>query len=239
MNPDLAQFSEWVLALLPRLFLYPGGLWLLVMLLILRVSLSGTAGVRTLPYALASPRQNAATAAAWVALALMPFPAVAPLPFPADTFALAALLVLSFALSSPLARREASVSVALTLAVCAPLAGRAGLLATSGEAGLSTWLSMAAVLVGLLALALQGLLALSSDVRWLAWLGLGAQPLWTLTRAPVQGIYWVTLVYLLAIGAASILSRRPALKSNAGRIIAIVWALAGMSLLSALLMAAR
>jgi len=30
MTPALAQFSDWVLALLPRLFIYPGGLWMLM-----------------------------------------------------------------------------------------------------------------------------------------------------------------------------------------------------------------
>ena len=88
---------------------------------------------------------------AWVALSLLPLPGAAPLPFPADRFSLVGLLLTSLALDwhsrgvgggkEPAAR--VSTSVAVLLAVVAPLAGGRSLLQGEAGWGLSGWLSSA------------------------------------------------------------------------------------------------
>src|SRR5438045_2611516 len=150
MNSWLPLFSDWTVALLPRLLLYPGGLWALIMLLWLR-SLSGGAegGKRwslpsfrlLLSIGVVEPRSLFAAGAGWVGLALLPLRGAAVLPFPADRLSLAGLLLTSLALDwhsramgkgeQPAAR--VSASVAIVLAVMAPLAGGRSLL--QGEAG--------------------------------------------------------------------------------------------------------
>src|SRR5947209_7751164 len=107
MNSWLPLFSDRTAALLPRLLLYPGGLWALIMLLWLRTLSSGVEGGK--PWSLPSfrlllsilvvePRSQPAAAAAWVGLALLPLPGAAALPFPADRLSLAGLLLTSLAL---------------------------------------------------------------------------------------------------------------------------------------------
>jgi len=101
VTPELASFSDWTLALLPRLFLYPGGLWLLVMLLALRFA-SGCAR-SVYPRALFADLSHAnliSVSTAWVALALAPFPSSATLPSPVDSLVLAAIALLSLLLDS-------------------------------------------------------------------------------------------------------------------------------------------
>src|SRR5437868_6034119 len=100
MNSWLGPFSDWTLALLPRLFLYPGGLWMLSMLLPLCLLPARRRSRAFLPPAscLLPAGPSPQLAVAWVALALLPLPGAAPLPFPVDRLSLAGLLVTSLAL---------------------------------------------------------------------------------------------------------------------------------------------
>ena len=113
MTTELASFSDWVLAALPRLFIYPGGAGLVAALLVLRLwpglgpePGSGSvpvgrarhmAGLRYLPYEL-STASLPALAVAWVGVALLPLPGAVPLPLPADRLALAGVFVASLLL---------------------------------------------------------------------------------------------------------------------------------------------
>ena len=106
---------------------------------------------------------------------MLPLPGAAVLPFPADRFSLAGLLVTSLALGWASGERspaQASISVAITLAVMAPLASGKTLLQTGAEWGVAGWLSLAAVGVGLVALSTSAQ-SLAASLRWLAWFGLG------------------------------------------------------------------
>jgi hypothetical protein len=255
MDTWLPVFSDWTLALLPRLFLYPGGLWMLLMLLCLGSFPGGVSqggAPRSLPSTprllpAGDPASQGALALAWVGLALVPLPGAVLLPFPADRFSLVGLLLTSLALDwhagaangegrSPAARTSAGL--AIVLAVMAPLAGGRSLLQGDAAWGLSGWLSLAAVAAGLLSiLALGTRDPASGGLRWLGWFGLAAAPLWTSGALPVAGPawVWVSLSYLAAIlvlaglGRTSYLRRRPWLP------VTTCWALAALSVLAALL----
>lgn len=238
MTPGLESFSDWMLWLLPRLFLYPGGVWLLGALLILRLALQGRAGIAPGNLAGALAKDNlAALAAAWVALALalMPDRAEA-LSVPVDPVALAGLVAVSLGTDlvrgDKVRREELLVGVAITLAVLAPLAGGNRLLETE-EGTLSGWVALAAVGAGLVALWESAGRDLSGGTRWLAWLGLGAGPLWSL-GIPVEGIYWASGVFIFGIlGAAAVVRVVPARGKRS--LAAIAWLGAALALLSALL----
>ncbi len=101
--------------------------------------------------------------------------------------------------------------------------------------GLPDWVSLTAIMVGLSALTTQAG-GLENDMRWLAWLGMGASPLWVPgTQALLPGIAWTGLFYLVSIttlvGAGRLVTRRRLhmwLETTC-------WALAASSLLLALL----
>src|SRR6478672_12720100 len=146
MNIDLTQFSVWALALLPRLVIYPGGLWAFAAWLVLRPAVLGIAGFRLRPALRLIARLNLPAALAWTALALVDVPGAAPPAFPADTFVLAGLVISSLVLGwsgltgdqEQLSAVEISANIALAGVAVAPLTSAQGLLfrgdrAASGE----------------------------------------------------------------------------------------------------------
>ena len=237
----LSAFSDWTLVLLPRLFLYPGGIWALGVLLLLRFACGGLSAVKAHSLRADFARsESLVIATAWASLALMPLPGTAPLPFPIDRFALAGLLATSFLL----ARRGASdmkrgrippIEVAMTLAVLAPMASSSTLLriGESGNAAIANVAALSSLAVGL-CLLWPEVLDMGTGVRWLGWLGLGAVPLWD-TSLPFAGIALSTGVYALFITASAVLSRVTAGAKVLGDLEIMCWALAAFSLLVALL----
>jgi len=267
VTPWLAGFSDWTLALLPRLFLYPGGLWALLALVLLRLASGGPStlkprmmveslwdfgfwildfGVIRNPKSKIQNPNYVAAATAWAALALLPLPGAVPLPSPADRFSLAALLVTSLALDWHSGEQQdvahASTGIAITLALVAPLAQadvgtHIGVPLQSGAYwGVSGWLSLAAVCVGLCLLSTATAYNLAGALRWLAWLGLAVAPLWAVSaELPLPGIYWVSLTYALFIVGLAALGNLVAPRMSSRVLLAICWGLAALSLLAALL----
>ncbi len=201
----LEGFSDWVLALLPRLFLYPGGAWLLAALLGLRLVSGGLSAIKL--HALALDLLNAPLAAlstAWVAVSLGPLPGGSPLAAPVDTLALVALVLVSLSLES--GRKEiyrmdeGLVSLAMALGVLGSGVPVHLLPGYAPEGSISSWLAMLCVAAGLVASVPVGGRDLARGVRWLAWMGLGFVPVlkgWA--DLPITGIYWTSLVYVVAI----------------------------------------
>jgi hypothetical protein len=245
MTPELAAISDWVLAILPRLFLYPGGLWMVAGLAVIGWAARGRDGVRPRRWAVALAQADlGAVATAWVAVALLPLPGAQPLPAPVDRWALVALLAVSLLLDLGRedweARRwRAPAGAGITLALLAPLAGEPGLLASGEEltASWAAWVAVFAVGAGIVALLWSGDVGLGSEVRGLAWLAIGLEPLWALLP-----FGWVTptLAVFLAAGflwRSALASEReiPATKQGLGSALAILWLLAPVALLLALL----
>jgi hypothetical protein len=245
MTPELAAFSDWVLALLPRLFLYPGGLWMLAGLGAIRLAAWGCEGLGPGRLAVELARANlGALAAGWAALALLPLPGAQPLPTRVDTWALAALLAISLLLDLDKAPAESRrlrglAAAGITLALLAPLAFGQRLLA-SGEELAANWaahLAVFAVGLGIVVLAWSGDDELTGQVRGLAWLSMGLAPLW-----PYLPSGWVTST--LAVFFASTLLWRaaiaarttPALSPRIVPALATQWLLALVALLVALLL---
>lgn len=234
MTP-ITSFSEWTLALLPRLFLYPGGLWMLAALISLFVATSGreTRRYRSLLHDLTQANLPA-LATAWAALALLPLPGTQPLPFPADRLSLAALLALSLLFDAPSTRREHGMAgTAITLAIMAPLAGGQSLLDAGGGVTIAHWLSLLAVAAGLAALAADGAPSLSGGVRWLGWLGLGAAPIWH--QSLISNALWASLAYAVAIGVIAWVSGVVWRRANSMVAVGMAFGLSAGSLLAALL----
>jgi hypothetical protein len=241
MNEYLSGFSQWTLDLLPRLFLYPGGLWALMALLWLRFVSGGVSALR--PSALAAGLLSAPllpTAIAWVALALLPLPGTSPLAFPADRLALAGLLVASLVLSQPASdtgeRAAPYLEVAITLAIMAPLAGGRGLL-SAGDWGPAGWIALAAVVAGLASLPGPSVSDLAGNLRLLAWFGLAAYPVWSSgSLLPQVGVVWASLVYAAAIALIAGPIRLAAVKNSLRVPVlpAICWGLSVLALLLAL-----
>src|SRR4051812_15825222 len=95
----LEGFSDWVLALLPRLSLYPGGVGVLVALVALRLAQGGVPAIRPLSLAqelIRTPLPSLALA--WGAFALLPLPGAPPLSTQVDTLVLVTLVLISFSL---------------------------------------------------------------------------------------------------------------------------------------------
>lgn len=240
---ELAGFSDWALSLLPRLFLYPGGVWLLAALLWLRLASSGPTPIR--PAALVADLLKAslpALAVGWAALALISLPGASPLAAPIDRLILAALPLVSLALSGvddSSKREEGWIGAGITLALLSPLTQGQTLLLLSDEAiwGVSSALSVLSVALGLAALSTAIKRDMSGAVRWLAWLGLGLAPVWTAwAQPPLPGIYWTSLVYTFAIAILAIIGKFMSARiRNREAVVTGVWALAVLSLLAALL----
>ncbi len=238
MSLDIALFSDWTLALLPRLLIYPGGLWMLAALLVFRLATDGVTSLKPTSLARDLGRANIlALATAWAALALLPLPGAEAMPFPPDTFSLAGLLALS--LSADViwgykqGRRNALAGVATTLAIMAPVAGRRALIIASGIPSLSDWLSLLAVGVALATVAHLSRRDLSGGVRWLAWLALGAAPFRGVT--PMPAALWVSLAYAAALLALAVVNRVLDKEAMGKWALATMWSLAGLSLVVALM----
>jgi hypothetical protein len=186
MTPELAAFSDWTLALLPRLFLYPGGLWLLAALLFFRFASGGLSAVQ--PSRLLQDLAGLSllsTALAWTAIALLPFPGVPPLPYPVDRFVPLALLALSLTLDigdGKASRLQGEVTVIMILALLIPAIESRTLFGTSAHPTIAVVASSLAVGIGLVALQRtgEGQQGIEGGVRWLGWLCLGLLPLWQL-----------------------------------------------------------
>jgi hypothetical protein len=205
LDVALSQFSDWTLALLPRLFLYPGGLWMLGALLWLSFVRGGFSARWRRGFISASPMLAAAVA--WAALALIPLPGTSPMPVPVDRVALVGLLVTSLLVSvytgDKLTLDGKLASAGLTLAALAPLASGRDLIANRTDWGLSGWVALVAILVGLFTLPA----GLDADLRLLGWLGLGGAPMWALVEQTSNGILWVSLAYVLLLAALGVANR--------------------------------
>ncbi len=185
MTPELASFSDWTLALLPRLFLYPGGLCLLVALWALRFVSGVGRSVALQAWLVDLSRANLLSIAlAWVALALAPFPGATTLPSPVDGVVLAALVAISLLVDTAVegggrrAERSLWAAGAITLALVLPAIESGSLLVRAGGSTLFLAASSLAVVAGLLALCWEGNGGIAAEVRWLAWFCLGVVPLW-------------------------------------------------------------
>jgi hypothetical protein len=201
MNP-LGPFSDWMLALLPRLFLYPGGLWLLGLVVLMRLvsGVPGTRRVSTLVRDFAAAN-TLSLAVAWVAVALLPLPGANPLPAAPDRLVLTALPLVSLLLSAKesLAIGRAAAVAGLTLALLVPLLQGRELYLVRAEGSLSVVLATLAVGVALVALWADVPRDLAASARWLAWLGLGLQPLLLLPQTFLPDLAWAAALYLLAL----------------------------------------
>ncbi len=132
MNP-LSGFSDWALALLPRMFLYPGGLALAAAFLIalfashLATGSTGTPSLRKV-LRLVARANIPGLACAWAGLAILPLPGVAPLPFPVDHFALVAITTISLlfdlALTGEDSASELWHTLPIVLALMSPIASQ-------------------------------------------------------------------------------------------------------------------
>lgn len=174
MNP-LSGFSDWVLALLPRLFLLPGApALLLAVALYYLADRARSNPTITGPHALAHAflRGNTlALATAWVGVALVPFPGMAPLPFPVDTFALLSLPVasLAFDLFSGKKIESQEIGGVLALIVAVPALALQGsrLFDTGSNEGAAAWLGLGSMACGLVALFPGVAWGISGAMRWL------------------------------------------------------------------------
>lgn len=235
MTPELAAFSDWALALLPRLFLYPGGLWMLGGLLVMRYVPRLSAYRPTSMLHELAKANLPALATAWAALSLLPMPAAAPLPTPVDGLTLAALLALSMILdinNGEVDRQQALVGVGVTLALSTPAVMSRSLLAQSIEWSVPMALSILAVGVGLVALNRTGGRSLSGDVRLLTWLCVGLLPLWSRLNSAAL----TTLVIFAAVAALQFMFRKRLQSERTARWATFtLWLLATAGLLAALL----
>jgi hypothetical protein len=237
----LESFSDWVLALLPRLFIYPGGLGLLAALLVLRVTSGGPAVIR--PRALARDFLSTnlpALAVAWVGVALIPFPGASPLPMPPDRLALLTLPLLALALSGWDGRGQRdnwAAAAVITPALLAPLAGKPALLVAPADFTFSTSsiLSILAVGVGLLAIGHEVAGDLAGAAIWLGWLALGVAPLLGWAQEPLSGALWAGALYLLLVVTLAVPARYIGRMRAAGLLLPTAGLLAVAALLAALL----
>jgi hypothetical protein len=254
MNYELSSFMEgfshWVLDLLPRLFFYPGGLWAIVMLLMVSAAFGGLGAARPrLPTAALLRAPLLPTAAAWVVVALLPLPASGPLYFPADRLVLAGLLLTSLVLDRaassefrvPSSAHQSSLlathtEVGIALAITAPLAGEQALLSAPLNRGAPGWLALGAVVVGLCAISTSATLTLPGALRWLAWLGLAADEFWaSIDYAPGLLLLGATsLAFTFATVGIAVARRLAIVQRNRAAMLAICWGLAALALLWAL-----
>jgi hypothetical protein len=230
MTPDLAAFSDWTLALLPRLFLYPGGLFLLASLALLLLASGGVRALspRTLLRDLADAN-NLPLALAWATVAMLPLPGWT-LPFYPGTHALAPLLALSLLLDMKAVRgrEQALAGGAVTLALLVP--------PVEGVPGLVVWAVVGlAVVSAVIALGASNRGTFAGQARSVAWMWVWLSG--GLTLLPT-GQAWLVPVVLLggavALGVVMRLVRGE--KGERAASPAIAWSLALPSLLAALLL---
>ncbi len=206
MSP-LAGFSDWVLALLPRIFFYPGGAGLAAALCLALITLRGAAsrgrgGVLLVVLRFLTAANIPALACAWAALSILPLPGVAPLPFPVDRFSLLAVAATSllFDLMRPgeANRDELWPDLAIVLALMSPLVLQRGLALGAQGQGVVAYVAGAAVLAGLVGLFGSARYGWSGAARWLAWWGAGMA--WAAVPGEAWG--WATLPAALTLGWA-------------------------------------
>ncbi|MEA2572741.1 MAG: hypothetical protein QOH93_39 [Chloroflexia bacterium] len=233
MNP-LAGFSDWALALLPRLFLYPGGLALIgaLLLALLLPRPNSDSAQTTLHRALhlVAHANIPALACVWAALSILPLPGVSPLPFPVDRFSILAITAMSllfdFTAKSERNRSELWPNVAIVLALMSPVAAQRGLVTGPAAEGVIGYLAGAAVLAGLVGLFDSMGEGWSQAARWLAWWGVAFAL--SMLPAGVWGLLTLPLALGLGWGARRLAwSRYVAL---------LAWLLATSALLTALLL---
>jgi hypothetical protein len=245
MTPELAQFSEWVLALLPRLFIYPGGLWLLVGIALIRLAGDGTKGVG--PRAWLDDLMGAnlpSLAIAWAGVALLPLPGASALPSPVDRWALAAVLGVSLLLDSGMRGagrgRMAQAGAAITLAILAPLVGGDSLVGLPADyvsrAPLAFGLAVAAVVVGLVMMVWWGGGGLAGQVRGLGWLALALAPVFgDMWPAVTAWVFGAGIIVWLVAGRAKTRPVREQGVLPEGWPLAILWLPAFLALGASLL----
>jgi hypothetical protein len=214
MTPELSTFSDWTLALLPRLFLYPGGLWLLAALLLVRFASSGIRSVSLGVMASDLGRANLlSVAVAWACVAVMPFPGAPALPSGVDALALAWLPALSMLIDiSAVSPARALVACAITLALLLPAVEGGSLLASSEGSAFVLVASSLAVVAGLLALSLLGHAGIASETRWVAWFCLGVVPIWQ--KVAGDSIWATGLFVLVGVLAINGATRLPSISSS-------------------------
>lgn len=207
MNP-LSGFSTWTLALLPRLLL-PGGVYLLAAVaLFYAANFSGHRG-RRVPRMLlkALSRENVLSmAASWVAITIVPFSDLPPLPATVSIVALLSLPLVSLALVV-LHDKESLMQIAGTLAVVVATLTTTlpskSLLPATGLEG-SGWPAVVAAVLALLGIApgIKG--SINGAMRWLALGGIALIPLYRL----VPFSQWTTLIALLMLAGIGLLLQR-------------------------------
>jgi hypothetical protein len=228
MTPDLASFSDWTFALLPRLFLYPGGLFLLASLALLRLA---SGGVRALsPRALLRDLADANTlslAVAWAAVALLPGWT---LPFSPGTYALVPLLALSLLLDIKAIRGREQVLAgsAATLALLVP--------PVEGVPGLVVWAVVGlAVVSAVIALGASSRGTLAGQARSVAWMWVWLSGGLTLLPG-VHGWFMPVALAVSALALGIVLRVARGDKGERAASPVIAWSLALPSLLAALLL---
>lgn len=239
----LEGFSDWVLALLPRLFIYPGGLWMLVALAGLRLATGGLAAIR--PRSILVDLAKAllpSLALAWATLSLLPLPGASPLAAPVDALVLIALVLISFTLDGDAAlERERWISVGMALAVLSPVVRGHVLMGYVPAWDASSVISMFCIAVGLARLSNAAQRDLATAVRWLTWAGLGFGPLLSgATQSGAAGVLWTTLIYAVAIVVSGGVAGRCAFAASTSKrttdaVTIVIWSMAVISLAVALL----
>lgn len=171
MNP-LAGFSDWVLALVPRLFFAPGGVCLLLAFALYSIAKRNLIGLSLRQLFHAFLRENTlALAFAWTATALVPLAGIAPLPFPVDAFSLLSLPVISLAFDIVDNKKNIGEIVgvlAITAALLSLALPEKRLLVPGPGNGSLSWVVLGAVVAGLGALAPSAGLGINGAMRWLA-----------------------------------------------------------------------
>ena len=78
--------------------------------------------------------------------------------------------------------------------------------------------------------------SVASGLRWLAWFGLGAVPIWvSWTPSAVPALAWSSLVYLVAVAALAGVGRTHFAHQNHRLLLITCWGLGALSLLASLL----
>jgi hypothetical protein len=171
MTDESAAFAAWIIGLLPRLALWPGGLALLL------AGVGAWSARRQGAEAVAlSALDRLALALGWVAVALLPLPGAAPLPLAPDALVLTGLLLAA----EGLAGRGSGWGVGLCAGAVAIVAAGAGRLLFPFAALPAPVPILAAVayawgLAGQAAPLSPSVPALLRWLLWLGWTGLAVQ----------------------------------------------------------------
>lgn len=238
----LQGFSDWVLALLPRLFLYPGGLGLVAAFVVFRLAQGGLVSLK--PEALAQDLDKApllSLAVAWTTLSLISLPGASPLAAPVDTLVLVALVLISFSLDKEATfEREGWISAAMALAVLVSTIRGHTLTGYVPASGVSSLLAIFCIAIGVVRLSGTAQTSPAAVMRWIVWVGLGFGSLLSSTNPPgVPGILWTMAMYAIAFLVLNRASRLAFAATRGKRttdaFTIAVWSLAALALVAALL----